>query len=205
MPTIIDSFYNDIAHLLELLESDLSLQSFANSNLRKVLLLSAASWFEVRISVAIERFATLHSQGHPGIESLIKRKAVDRQYHTYFDWKKQKPGPFYSLFGDVCGNEIKQLVSENSELKDAIAAFLELGSVRNEMVHENFVAFPFNKTAQEVHSLYTRAEKFVTFVEAKLEENNFGRPGAENHLTATDSGETPRVEAAAEGAQRPTG
>jgi hypothetical protein len=186
MPTIIDSLYSDTLQLLTLLQSDLSLQSFANNNLRKVLLLSAASWFEVRISAAMECFATIHSEGHPGIESIIKKKAIDRQYHTYFDWKSEKPGPFYALFGDVCGGQLKQLVVGNIKLKDALDAFLELGSVRNELVHENFAAFPFDKTAEEVHSLYERAETFVVFVETKLKDKGFGRPTAETVEIRTD-------------------
>jgi len=122
--------YSDTSQLLGLLgaQGEPSMQSFANSNLRKVLLLSAASWFETRISNALQKFSTIHSNGHPGIESLIKRKAIERQYHTYFDWKTKKPGPFYALFGDVCGDMLKQLVKADADLKDALAAFLELGA-----------------------------------------------------------------------------
>ncbi len=176
--TIIDSLYSDTSQLLGQLgeRGDLSLQSFANSNLRKVLLLSAASWFETRISEAMQKFATVHSGGHPGIEGLIKRKAVERQYHTYFDWKNKKPGPFYALFGDQCGDQLKQWVNDDAGLKEALAAFLELGSLRNELVHENFAAFPFEKTADEVYALYQCAEKFVAFVEEKISNANFGRP-----------------------------
>jgi RiboL-PSP-HEPN len=180
--SIIDRLYSDTSQLLSQLSEhgDLSMQSFVNSNLRKVLLLSAASWFEVRISAAVERFSTVHSNGHPGIEALIKRKAVERQYHTYFDWKNEKPGPFYSLFGDVCGGELKELVNDDAELKDALAAFLELGNLRNELVHGNFAAFPFNKTAEEVYALYQRADKFVVFVETKIGDQKFGRALAAN-------------------------
>lgn len=188
MPTLIDSLYSDTTQLLALLNGtgDLSFVSFANSNLRKVLLLSAASWFEVRISAAVERFATVHSSGHPGIESLIKRKAVERQYHTYFEWKKEKPGPFYALFGDACGGQLKRLVDGSDEMKDSLAAFLELGSLRNELVHENFAAFPFEKTAEEVHSLYVRAERFVVFVETQLCDQAFGRAPVKDAVTPED-------------------
>ena len=93
MPTIIDSLYKDTSQLLAVLAHDLSLQSFANCNLRKVLLLSTASFFEVRICKAVEHFAEVHSNGHPGIQSLIQRKAINRQYHTYFDWKEKKAQP----------------------------------------------------------------------------------------------------------------
>jgi RiboL-PSP-HEPN len=177
VPSIIDSMYSDTSQLLGLLgaQGEPSIQSFANSNLRKVLLLSAASWFETRISNALQKFSTIHSNGHPGIESLIKGKAIERQYHTYFDWKKKKPGPFYALFGDVCGDQLEQLVKADADLKDALAAFLELGSLRNELVHKNFAAFPFEKTTEEVYALYQRAESFVLFVETKMQDQNFGR------------------------------
>jgi hypothetical protein len=184
MSTLIDQLHSDTSQLLTHLteKGEMSLHSFANGNLRKVLLLSAASWFETRISEAILKFAEVHSNGHSGIQSLIKKKAVDRQYHTYFDWKKEKPGPFYGLFGDVCGEDMKKEINADSNIKDGLAAFLELGNLRNELVHENFAAFPFNKTAEEVHALYQKAEKFVSYVERRLPDPTLGRP-----VTATDA------------------
>lgn len=176
MPTLIDKLHTDTSQLLKHLteKDELSLSSFANENLRKVMLLSAASWFETRISATILKFAEVHSNGHSGIQSLIKKKAVDRQYHTYFDWKNEKPGPFYGLFGAICGEKMKTEIREDSKLKEGLDAFLELGSLRNELVHENFAAFPFEKTAEEVHALYQKAEKFVQYVELRLPDPTFG-------------------------------
>lgn len=181
MSTLIDQLHADTSQLLKHLteKGELSLHSFANENLRKVLLLSAASWFETRISSAVLKFAEVHSSGHSGIQSLIKKKAVDRQYHTYFDWKAEKPGAFYGLFGDVCGGSMKTEINADAKLKEGLDAFLELGSLRNELVHENFAAFPFEKTAEEVHSLYQKAEEFVRYVERRLPDPTFGRPVAE--------------------------
>lgn len=177
MPGIIDNLYGDTSRLLKQLTEagDLSMHSFANENLRKVMLLSAASWFETRICEAIQRFARVQSNGHSGIESVIKRKAVDRQYHTHFDWKAKKPGPFYALFGGDCGDLLKKEINDAPELKKALDDFLELGSLRNELVHENFAAYPFEKTADEVYALFQSAEKFVAFVEGKLADAAFGR------------------------------
>jgi hypothetical protein len=180
MAGLIDNLYGETSRLLTHLSEarDLSLHSFANENLRKVLLLSAASWFETRISEAVERFSEVHANGHPGIMSLIKRKAIDRQYHTYFEWKQKKPGPFYGLFGEVCGECMKKEINADLKLKDGLEAFLELGSLRNELVHENFAAFPFEKTAEEVHALYLKAEDFVQYVESRLPDPAFGWPTA---------------------------
>lgn len=176
MSTLIDQIHADTSQLLKHLTEggELSLHSFANENLRKVMLLSAASWFETRISAAILEFAKIHSSGHPGIQSLIKKKAVDRQYHTYFDWNNEKPGAFYGLFGEVCGECMKREINADSNLKAGFAAFLGLGSLRNELVHENFAAFPFEKTAEEVHALYQKAEDFVQYVERRLPDPTLG-------------------------------
>jgi hypothetical protein len=186
MSTLIDKLHEDTSQLLKHLteKGELSLHSFANENLRKVLLLSAASWFETRISAAVLKFADVHSSGHSGIQSLIKKKAVDRQYHTYFDWKKEKPGPFYGLFGEVCGEGMKQEINADSELKAGLNAFLELGNLRNELVHENFAAFQFEKTAEEVHVLYQKAEHFVKYVELRLPEPHFGRSAPQTEIIA---------------------
>jgi len=154
------------------------MQSFANENLRKVLLLSAASWFETRVSEAILRFSAVHSNSHPGIQSVIKRKVVDRQYHTYFDWKAKKPGPFYAMFGEECGGALKNAINASAGLKKALDDFIELGSLRNELVHENFASYIFDKTAAEVYALFQSAEQFVIFVETKLADPAFGREPA---------------------------
>lgn len=174
---IIDTLYADISALLRQLQEkgEVSLQSFADSNLRKVLVLSAASWFEVRICEAVRQFAAVHSNGHPGIEGIIKRKAIDRQYHMYFDWNNRKPGPFYALFGEDCGEQLKTLINGDTKLKGSLSAFLELGDLRNELVHENFGAFSFEKTADEVYRLYQCSEEFVLFVERQLKDPHFGR------------------------------
>lgn len=186
MPTIIDNLYTDTSRLLQQLTEagDLSMHSFANENLRKILLLSAASWFETRVCEAIQRFSAVHSNSHPGIQSVIKRKAVDRQYHTYFDWKAKKPGPFYAMFGEECGGALKNAINASAALKQALDDFLELGGLRNELVHENFAAYFFDKTAAEVYALFQSAERFVVFVETKLADPMFGRDPARGGAAA---------------------
>ncbi len=176
MSNIIDSLYTDISRLLNQLstDGDLSMHSFANENLRKVLLLSAASFFETRICLALETFSRVHSNNHPGIQSLIKKKAIDRQYHTHFDWKKKNAGAFFALFGEVCQKQLKSDVDKDADLKIGLTAFLDLGGTRNELVHQNFAAFPFDKTADEVYSLFQQADLFVKFVETRISDPSFG-------------------------------
>ena len=177
MPNIIDNLYSNASQLLRQLgeAGDLSMQSFANENLRKALLLSAASWFEGRVCTAMETFSAVHSGNHSGIRAIIKRWAVDGMYFRYFAWREQKPGIFYSQFGDDCSAMLKSEVNASPELKQALADFLELGNLRNELVHQNFATYPFEKTADEVYALFQSAERFVIFVETRLADPRFGR------------------------------
>lgn len=65
----------------------------------KALLLAAASHFEKRLTETVEDFAKeVTTDDHP-IVSLVKAKAIERQYHGWFDWNKGNANKFFSLFG----------------------------------------------------------------------------------------------------------
>ena len=56
---------------------------------------------------------------------------------------------------------MKEKIRGNRELDDAIRAFLEIGNIRNELVHGNYADFQLSKTADEVYGLYRAATEFV--------------------------------------------
>jgi len=102
------------------------------------------------------------------ITSFLKKKGIDRQYHTYFKWDERNPNPFFSLFGEEFKQDVKKIIKSDSELDDSINAFLELGDLRNNLVHQNFASFPVDKTAEEIYALYKKALKFIEFISSKL-------------------------------------
>lgn len=169
MPTVVDSVYQDSVSVLETLKEDLSLSTFANDHLRKLVLLSAASHFEHELSEAMVAFARISSGGHEGIVSLVRAKAVERQYHTWFDWKNKSANSFYRMLGDQLGGRMKEEIKQDENLKTAERAFLELGSLRNQLVHQNFAVFPLDKTTEEVFQLYQSACRYVAAVVGYLE------------------------------------
>ena len=79
---------------------EISLKIVADDNLKKVLLLSAASYFEDEIKDIILSFVEKNSNDNSMIKSFVKNKAVERQYHTYFDWGTGNANRFFSLFGE---------------------------------------------------------------------------------------------------------
>ena len=52
----------------------------------------------------------------------------------------------------------------------SINAFLEFGSERNRLVHQNYAAFPMEKTLDEVYCLYKKSSHFVDALPAAFVE-----------------------------------
>ncbi|ACH39971.1 hypothetical protein Gbem_2968 [Citrifermentans bemidjiense Bem] len=154
-----------------------SLSSDVNKYFKKVITLSSASYFEHRIQEVLVRFISQESSGNTKVVSFFKKKAITMQYHTYFDWGEKdnpnKPGKNANVFFALFGEEFKRLASEEIKkdpiLEESMKAFLELGHLRNILVHSNFAAYSFdNKNTEEIFLLYQAATKFVKFIEDKL-------------------------------------
>jgi len=168
--TIIDKIYEDYLVLLNHLEinKEISLRNDADNNFKKVLILSIASFFEHKITEVLLEFINKKSNSNYLIYSFTKKKAIDRQYHTYFDWKNKNANPFFALFGDDFKKTIEIDMKENSTLKKSVKDFLEIGSIRNQLVHENFANYSLDKTAKEIYDLYGSAIIFVDYLIKKF-------------------------------------
>lgn len=168
----VDRLFDDHQRLIELLDAnnDVSLRVSVDATLRKVLVLSAASYFEQRIKSAIMDFVRTTSEGSPCLMSLVERKAVERQYHTYFQWGEKNANNFFALFGTEFKTRMRLRVRDDSELAESVKAFLRIGLERNEMVHKDFASYSFDMTADEAIVLYRRALRFVEAIPQLLEE-----------------------------------
>lgn len=167
---IVGTRYKEFRGMIDYLETnkEISLKIVADDNLKKVLLLSAASYFEDEIKDIILSFVEKNSGNNPMINSFVKNKAVARQYHDYFDWNAKNANRFFSLFGEEFKKQASGDVKGNSELEESIRAFLEIGNLRNELVHGNFAVFPIEKTVKEIYELYRLAHKFIDYLSSKL-------------------------------------
>ena len=148
-------------------QAQLSLLRAAEDNSRKALVLSAASLFEHRIIEAILSYADKASSSDGCVTSLIRNKAVKRQFHTFFDWDNKKPGTFFTLLGDELGGKLKADCAI-SPGKGQVDAFLEVGRLRNCLVHQNYAEFFLDKSADDIRQLCENADRFVDQVEALL-------------------------------------
>lgn len=175
--TSIDSMYEHAGAIIGLLtrNSEFSLQISAADNFRKALLLAAASYFEHRICDSIIEFVRERAGGSLLVENFVKNKAIARQYHTWFDWERDNANSFFALFGNEFKTAMTARIGASEETKQAISAFMEVGSERNRLVHQNYASFPMEKTIEEIYSLYQRASVFVDSLPAALRECDLPR------------------------------
>lgn len=169
--TFIDTHFQEQKELVALLQEQgqLSFSQTVEAFLSKTLLLSVASFFESRITTAIADYAGRVSNADEALISLVRIKAIERQYHSYFQWREgnRSVAPFFGMFGSALKDSAKQEL-KGEELQRAAEAFLELGDLRNLLVHGNFANYPLEKTADEIYNLYGAALTFVTYIENKL-------------------------------------
>lgn len=166
MATSIDNFieeYNEL-HSFLLCNGQVSSAIELNSNYRKILLLSCASYYETRIVGMLQSFAN-KSSSDPRLVCFLKNKAIERQYHTYFNWKENNINNFLGLFGSDFKSKVLSDIRDNPTLSIQIKAFLTIGSERNMMVHENFMEYNLEKTFDEIVTLHNDALKFIDYLE----------------------------------------
>ena len=171
MKDIIDRIYEEHKELKEFLEEheEISLSVSADEIYRKTLLLAISSYFEDRITTCVLEYVQEQTHEKHIILKLVRTKVVSRQYHTWFDWNSKNVNSFLGMFGE----EFKKYATKkikNEKLEESIKNFLELGSDRNRLVHQNFASFSLEKTSEELYSSYQSAIKFIEWLPKSLRE-----------------------------------
>jgi len=168
--SVVDRLHSEFRQLIEELgNTQISLRTTLEEVFQKSLLLAAASYFERRVKEDIIDFMYRTSGNVDLVSEFIRNKAVERQYHTFFQWEARNANAFFGLFGEEFKNYMAQTVSNDQAYQEAILAFLELGRERNRLVHQDFGAFPLEKTTDEIFDLYRKALTFVDHLQSHFE------------------------------------
>ena len=164
----IDALWRDHVLLVEYLRSrgEWTLGGRVEEEFAKTLTIAAASYFEVELT---ERIIRLYSEATGGIDYLsefVRRQAIGRRFAQLFNWEQngqpaRNANAFYVLFGSDFRDFMMNRVGQNATLGESVRAFLEIGSLRNNMVHGDYANFTLGKTADEVHELYLRSMLFI--------------------------------------------
>lgn len=140
---------------------DISLSSTLQALHAKTLLLSVASYFETKLTTVVRDFCKGRFAYLSIVPNIIEMKAINRQYHTWFDWKSPSAGPFFAMFGKQFVSHMKELIRADEALEQQISAFLRIGADRNLLVHNDYAAYYLESTADEIYSRYQIANGFV--------------------------------------------
>ena len=167
----IERQYQDSQELYNYLlgKGEISFATYIDNVYKKVLVLSAASYFESKISELISKYAAKASGSDKRIVKLIESKVIERQYHTLFDWKANNTNAFWKLFGEETKESVRQTINGDEKLKTAEQCFIDLGRQRNLLVHENFAEFDVNITVEEIYKKYRQACNFISLIETVLD------------------------------------
>lgn len=167
---IVDVIFEEHQALVQHLMAagEVSLQNNVDSNFRKTLLLAAASYFETALSDSlIGLFSDRTNAAEPMVE-FVRNKAIGRQFHTLFQWNSPNANSFFSLFGASFSLFMRTEVLNDASLDSSIRAFLELGGLRNQLVHQNFASFTLEKTVEEIYASYKVALHFIETIPSKI-------------------------------------
>jgi hypothetical protein len=170
MGTIVDKLYGEYSAIVSMMDqyNAVSFRNTLNENFRKTLLLCAASHFEYRITSDVVSFCAEVAGGNSMFPSLVKNKAVSRQYHTWFEWKANNANAFFNMFGDDFRSHMVGFVKLDHKLAKSISDFLEIGRERNRLVHQDYGSFFLEKSAEEIFGSYVSAMVFVDLVPKAL-------------------------------------
>jgi hypothetical protein len=93
---------------------------------------------------------------------------------------------------------MKERSNTNLEMQEAISRFIEIGRLRNELVHQNFATFEIEKTALEIYEAYQKAAFFVQALPRVLREYPCnGRRDSDEGMEALGQGLAHRADASA--------
>lgn len=177
MSPAVEALYSEAQRTVGVLEGagELSLKVWAADHFRKALLLAAASYFEHRLRYFLREFVRDNVRGSDLIPNFLNR-VIARQYHSWFTWeddpKVRHANAFFSMFGENFKLAMTEQIKASEEVELSVLAFLEIGHERNRLVHNDYAAFPMEKTLGEIYEQYRKGDQFLDLLLRTFRECN---------------------------------
>ncbi len=133
----------------------------------KSLLLAAASRFEAQLTEVVTAVARATSP--EAIAAFCVNQGLVRKYHTLFNWEGNNVNKFFALFGEDFKSRASARAKADDDFARAISDFVVLGRMRNNLVHNDFAAFPLDETLDELIERYRSARRFLPAIRDLLE------------------------------------
>lgn len=152
--------YRELAMLLDS-AGEYSLKLSVDSSFAKTLVVSAASYFEARLTESLIELYSEQTNQSEVLVHFVRNLAIDRRYFQWFDWNSRNANSFFGKFGGEFKGFMSNKVCNDECLRNSIGAFIELENLRNALVHGNYATFQLDRSVDDILSLYEKALKFV--------------------------------------------
>lgn len=163
----VESIFGDYQNLQEELASSPSGLAAINRSYNKQLLIASASSLEDHVKQVVpEMFERL---GNNRLRVFVEKRVFARGYHTLFDWPSLSAKGFFSSFGENASKAFKSTIGSDADFKSYHDAFMELGNLRNELVHNDFASQVVPLTPLEIIEKYRLAVLFVDRFEGLIQ------------------------------------
>ena len=169
-PSVVDSLYEDFQSVMEQIDvSEASLRTSVEDVFQKSLAVAIGSYFERRVTGIVLEFVEKSSGNNDLVSEFVRNKAIERQYHSYFQWRSANANSFFGLFGKGFRDHMTEYIRNNPDYGDYVRAFMQIGDLRNKVAHD-YEYVVINQNTQELHKLYQNARVFVDELPLRFEE-----------------------------------
>ncbi len=155
--------------LNQLLPNNPNLASFINGHrdlLGKNLIVLCANFFELYTLDFLPKFL---SENDSLLCNFLKKQALDREYHKLFDWEANNANKFFRLFGDEFKEKVGSEIKEDIQLTQKQSQFMQLGRLRNNLVHEGFKSEVVERMSiDDIWEMFEASCCFYDFILEKL-------------------------------------
>ncbi len=160
--TSVHTHFEEYKELLKTIPiPEVSLRTSIFNNYRKSLILVSASYFEKNLNKKLLTLISKRSKSSEILQRFLENQALNRKYHTLFDWDKLNANRFFKLFGNEFASFMTRKIRNDEKLEKGIKSFMEIGQLRNSMLHDDYGSFQIEKNPEEVFTSFLEAQYFL--------------------------------------------
>lgn len=157
------SHISDNGILQTLLPDNVELASFYsgyNSLFTKAFTVACGNAFERKLTAELPKIL---SSDNPLALNFLQKQALERKYHTLFEWEQKNANKFFGLFGNDFKLYVQQIIKENGILIEQQKSFLELGNLRNLIVHKGIDTYSLTSDLETIKNKFDNSLEFAVF------------------------------------------
>jgi len=123
------------------------------------------------------------------LSEFLINQALNRKFHTMFDFKSLNIKKFLKLFGQPFSDYICSMISDDEEFSRSIECFMLISSKRNILAHDNFyissIDFTFDEIINKAKYINIFFLKFLEYAEKYINNSSFASTSIKKGIIGT--------------------